>query len=70
MTAFAPASIKVVDIDSHYTEPADLWTSRAPTKFKDAVPHIKTDADGTEHWVVGDDISFGPLGFKIGRAHV
>lgn len=67
MTAFAPASIKVVDIDSHYTEPADLWTSRAPTKFKDAVPHIKTDADGTEHWVVGDDISFGPLGFTVVR---
>ena len=32
--------IKVVDVDTHLTEPADLWTSRAPAKFKDRVPRV------------------------------
>ena len=30
--------IPVIDIDSHYTEPPDLWTSRAPAKYKDCRP--------------------------------
>ena len=37
--------IPVIDIDSHYTEPPDLWTSRAPAKYKDAVPHIVTNRE-------------------------
>lgn len=27
----------IIDIDTHYTEPRDLWTSRAPAKYKDKV---------------------------------
>ena len=59
--------IPVVDIDSHYTEPADLWTSRAPAKFKNLVPHVENNAAGQPHWVVGDGIDFGPLGFTVVR---
>ncbi len=40
MGAFTATDIKVVDIDSHYTEPPDLWTSRAPAKYREAVPQI------------------------------
>ena len=29
------ANMPVIDVDSHWTEPPDLWTSRAPAKFKD-----------------------------------
>lgn len=65
--AFTAQSIKVVDIDSHYTEPADLWTARAPAKYRDQVPHIRTDDRGNEQWVVGGDIPFGPLGFTVVR---
>ena len=33
--------IKVIDVDTHLTEPGDLWTSRAPEKYKDLVPRVK-----------------------------
>jgi uncharacterized protein len=63
--------IKVIDVDTHLTEPADLWTSRAPEKYKDQVPRVmsagtrevlnftgKPFADTAEKyvWVVNDDV--------------
>jgi predicted TIM-barrel fold metal-dependent hydrolase len=42
---------KVVDIDTHYSEPRDLWTKRAPAKYKDRVPQIAT-IDGQIWWVM------------------
>ncbi|WP_073263627.1 amidohydrolase family protein [Cryptosporangium aurantiacum] len=30
----------IVDVDAHVVEPADLWTSRLPEKYKDVGPHI------------------------------
>lgn len=33
--------IKVIDTDTHLTEPADLWTSRAPAKYRDVVPRVQ-----------------------------
>lgn len=49
-------SIKVIDSDTHVTEPPDLWTSRVSAKkFGDAVPQIVVDPDtGYERWKVGD----------------
>jgi len=32
--------IKVIDVDTHLTEPGDLWTSRAPKKYKHLVPRV------------------------------
>jgi uncharacterized protein len=34
------AGIKVIDVDTHLTEPADIWTSRAPRKYVDRVPRV------------------------------
>jgi len=45
---------KVIDVDTHFTEPPDLWTSRAPAKYKDKVPHMKT-VDGASRWFVEGD---------------
>ena len=59
--------IPVIDIDSHYTEPPDLWTSRAPAKYKDAVPHVVINDEGQQRWQVLDDIDFGPPGFTVVR---
>jgi uncharacterized protein len=54
MNAVTP--FKIVDCDTHLTEPHDLWTSRAPAKYKDIVPQVK-DVDGVPHWVFeGDQI--------------
>lgn len=61
------AGIKIVDTDTHLTEAPDLFTSRAPAKYKDKVPHVKLDADGVERWYVGDR-NFGSLGGNVIRA--
>jgi predicted TIM-barrel fold metal-dependent hydrolase len=51
--------VKVVDADTHFTEPHDLWTSRAPALWKDRVPHVIV-IDGAATWVVDDE--------ELGRA--
>jgi len=43
--------VRVVDADTHMTEAHDLWTSRAPAKYRDRVPHV-TQVDGAATWVV------------------
>ena len=58
------AEMPVIDIDSHYTEPRDLWTSRAPADLRDDVPRV-VELDGKEMWVMGRDTFMGPLGFCV-----
>lgn len=48
------AGIKVIDVDTHFSEPWDLWTSRAPAKLKDRVPRIVRNGDDI-HWVIDKD---------------
>ncbi len=40
----------VVDADSHWSEPADLFTRNAPAKYKDRVPHVEV-VDGEQVWI-------------------
>jgi predicted TIM-barrel fold metal-dependent hydrolase len=42
---------QVIDVDTHLTEPADLWTSRVSGKWGDKVPHIER-IDGVDQWTV------------------
>jgi hypothetical protein len=44
------ADMFVVDADSHWSEPPDLFTSRAPAEVRDRVPHVE-DVDGQPTWV-------------------
>ena len=37
--------IKVIDVDTHLTEPHDLWTHRAPKGWEERLPHVR-DVDG------------------------
>ena len=53
------AGLRVIDADTHLTEPHDLWTSRAPAAFEDRVPHV-VDVDGEPTWVVDGVGSAGP----------
>jgi len=47
---------RVIDADSHVSEPADLWTSRVASKWKDKVPTIERDAEtGKEVWWIGGE---------------
>jgi predicted TIM-barrel fold metal-dependent hydrolase len=37
--------IKIVDVDTHLTEPGDIWTSRAPREYAELVPRIVATED-------------------------
>lgn len=58
--------IKIVDCDTHFTEPPDLFTSRAPAAFKDKVPQVRR-VNGVDRWFVGSR-DFGSLGGNVIRA--
>jgi len=53
--------VKVVDADTHMTERHDLWTSRAPAKYKDRVPRVER-IDGATQWIVERDVVLGRAG--------
>jgi predicted TIM-barrel fold metal-dependent hydrolase len=46
---------RVVDIDTHVTEPADVWTSRVAKKWGGQVPHVRR-VSGTDLWFIGDRV--------------
>ncbi len=50
---------RVIDVDTHVTEPADTWTSRVPAKYKDRVPRIER-MNGVDMWVVDGKPTLGP----------
>lgn len=54
------ADLKVIDVDAHISEPADLWTSRAPAKYADRVPKVIETPNGL-FWSVD--------GVMLGKAH-
>jgi uncharacterized protein len=65
--ALALDGLRVVDADTHLTEAHDLWTSRAPAKFADRVPHVE-EIDGRPMWIVdGAELGFAGGGGVIDR---
>ena len=54
-------NLKVIDTDSHWSEPYDLWTSRAPAKWKDRVPQME-EREGKRRWWFDGNI---PIGLPI-----
>ena len=52
---------KVIDVDTHLTEPPDVWTARMPTSLHDKVPHIER-VDGRDTWMVNGE-SLGTPGY-------
>ncbi|HEY3697315.1 amidohydrolase family protein [Phenylobacterium sp.] len=51
------AGLKVIDVDTHWTEPVDLWTSRATGAMKELVPQVR-EKDGEAWWFI-DGKPFG-----------
>lgn len=46
--------IRVIDADSHISEPGNLWTDRISPKWGDLVPHVQFDAErGEDRWFMG-----------------
>lgn len=57
----------IVDSDSHWSEPPDLFTKRAPAQFRDRVPRVET-IDGQQMWVFdGKPAGIYSAGGVIGR---
>ena len=56
---------KIIDADTHVTEPPDLWTSRTSGALRDRVPRI-VDNGGQPEWVIEGK----PMGFASGYATV
>ena len=50
--------IKVIDVDTHFSEPLDLWTSRAPAKWRDRVPQMR-EIGGRRMWTIDGNRSMG-----------
>jgi uncharacterized protein len=51
-------AIKIIDVDTHLSEPHDLWTSRAPAKWKDRVPQMRM-LNGELTWTIDGERSMG-----------
>ena len=47
--------IKIIDVDTHLSEPHDLWQKRAPASLKGSLPRV-VNRDGKQAWVIGEDI--------------
>jgi predicted TIM-barrel fold metal-dependent hydrolase len=60
MSVAAAPKLKIIDADTHFTEPHDLWTRRAPAALKDRVPQVKMLENGPAWVIDGDKV----LGFK------
>ena len=46
-----PASpIRIIDVDTHLSEPPDLWSARAPKGWEDRLPRV-VDIDGVPTWI-------------------
>jgi uncharacterized protein len=53
--ATTEAPIRVIDADTHLTEPADLWTARMPAHYRADAPRVQFhEQTGTWRWVIGD----------------
>lgn len=59
----ALSRMPVIDVDSHWTEPPDLWTSRAPAKLRDRTLRVVRNAAGVEQWIIDDDTVMGQVGY-------
>ena len=53
----------VIDVDAHWTEPRDLWTSRAPARFRDRTLRVERNSDGVEQWIIEDGQVMGQVGY-------
>ncbi len=61
------ADYKIISADNHVVEPADLWTSRAEGKFKERVPRIVREENGSDWWYCdGYEVSGVELGTQAG----
>ncbi|SOD71785.1 predicted TIM-barrel fold metal-dependent hydrolase [Jatrophihabitans sp. GAS493] len=47
--------VRIIDCDAHFTEPAELWTSRAPEHLINRMPILRT-VDGITAWYIEGEL--------------
>jgi predicted TIM-barrel fold metal-dependent hydrolase len=55
--------IKIVDCDTHFTEPPDLFQRNAPASMKDKLPRV-VRVNGADRWFIGEK-DFGSIGGNV-----
>jgi len=55
--------IKIVDCDTHFTEPPDLFQKNAPASMKDKLPRV-VRVNGADRWFIGEK-DFGSIGGNV-----
>lgn len=55
--------IKIVDVDSHFTEKGDLWTARLPESMKSKAPYVKR-VGHMDYWHIGEQV-ISPAGASV-----
>ena len=66
MATLVDDGIRIIDADTHFTEPYDMWTSRAPAKYKDRVPHVE-EIDGQLR-VLNDQTAMATITLNVAEA--
>jgi predicted TIM-barrel fold metal-dependent hydrolase len=54
-TVDALKDVRIIDCDAHFTEPAELWTSRAPKHLVNRMPILRT-VDGITAWYIEGEL--------------
>jgi len=54
----------VIDVDTHVTEPPDVWTSRVSKKWGDKVPYMKRIGE-KDVWIVNGEVAGAPGAFTM-----
>jgi predicted TIM-barrel fold metal-dependent hydrolase len=61
------AQMPIIDIDTHWVEPPDFWTKRAPAGLRDVVPRIERTDAGVDQWVAERGTVLAPVGYCVIR---
>ena len=63
----ALGEMPIIDIDTHFTEPPELWIERAPAKLRDKAPRVVRNDAGMDTWIVEDGLDLGAMGYCVIR---
>jgi uncharacterized protein len=65
------AGLKIIDTDTHFSEPHDLWEKRAPAKLKERLPIVRDTAKRGKMWHLDGQplLPAGGISFVSRRGH-
>jgi hypothetical protein len=62
------STMPIIDVDTHFTEPPDLWTERAPQRLRELAPRVIRNDKGQDTWIVENGLELGPMGYCVIRS--